>query len=86
MPPEALAQMREDPWWETAEALAPTIAYDSQVMGTSGGGTVPADLLARVQRPRRGPRGRGEPEGQGHVVVPELIAPVVAEFLRPAAG
>ena len=34
------------------EAMAPTLAYDSEIMGDgSRGGTIPADLLGRVTTP-----------------------------------
>ncbi len=103
MPPEALRQMKADPWWADAEALAPTLAYDSAVMGDSGGGTIPTDLLGRVTAPTLVVCGGASPasmidagrrvaegvpdgrvsmlEGQEHVVAPELLAPVLEEFL-----
>jgi pimeloyl-ACP methyl ester carboxylesterase len=53
MPPEMVAEMRRnDPAWAGLEALAPTLAYDSEVMGDVGrGGTVPFDLAGRVTAP-----------------------------------
>jgi pimeloyl-ACP methyl ester carboxylesterase len=33
MPAEMVGQMRNEPWWAGLEAMAPTLAYDSEVMG-----------------------------------------------------
>jgi pimeloyl-ACP methyl ester carboxylesterase len=105
MPSEMIGEMRQnDPGWPTLEALAPTLAYDSEVMGdVSRGGTVPADLAARVTVPTLVLVGGASPEwmidvgrevadavqegdhrildGQEHVVPPEILSPVVREFL-----
>ena len=105
MPAEMVAQMRRsDPAWGTLESLAPTLAYDSRVMGDiSDGGAMPADLAGRVSAPTLVLVGGASPdwmievgrrlaeavqsgeirvlEGQEHVVPPELLAPVVREFL-----
>jgi pimeloyl-ACP methyl ester carboxylesterase len=52
MPQEMVGQMRKQPWWAGMEAIAPTLAYDSEVMGDiSRGGTIPVDLVARVTSP-----------------------------------
>lgn len=49
MPQEMVAEMRQTPRWAELEAMAPTIVYDSEIMGDIGaGGTVPTDLLGRV--------------------------------------
>jgi pimeloyl-ACP methyl ester carboxylesterase len=49
MPREMVEVMRQTPRWAELEAMAPTIVYDSEIMGDIGtGGTVPADLLGRV--------------------------------------
>jgi hypothetical protein len=62
MPLEAVAQMRTQPWWAGLEAVAPTLAYDSEIMGDlNTGGTIPTDLIGRVTAPatrplRREPR------------------------------
>ena len=103
MPPEMVGQMRKQPWWAGMEAIAPTLAYDSEVMGDiSRGGTIPVDLVGRVTPPTLVLCGGASPawmidigrqiadalpngqlgvlEGQEHVVAPELLAPVVAEF------
>ena len=49
MPQEMVDQMRHTPRWAELEAMAPTMAYDSAVMGDiSRDGTVPTDLVGRV--------------------------------------
>src|ERR687898_827884 len=49
MPREMVEEMRQTPRWSELEAMAPTIVYDSEIMGDiSTGGTEPADLLCRV--------------------------------------
>ncbi len=51
-PPDAVAGMRTQPWWARMEALAPTLAYDSQVMGDlSRGGAIPTEVLGKVTPP-----------------------------------
>ncbi|RAY16133.1 alpha/beta hydrolase [Actinomadura craniellae] len=103
-PPEVIDGMRAEPWWAGAEAMAPTLAYDSAVMGDlTRGGTVPGELLGKVAAPtlvlcggasygwmidmgRRIaaalPDGRYRVlDGHEHVVPPEELAPVLAEFL-----
>src|SRR5215207_6228387 len=52
MPQEMVEGMRHDPTWAGLEEIAPTLAYDSEVMGDiSRGGTIPADLLCAVTIP-----------------------------------
>jgi pimeloyl-ACP methyl ester carboxylesterase len=52
MPAEMIGQMRGAPMWPALEALAPSLAYDSAVMGDSGrGGSLPAERLAAVATP-----------------------------------
>jgi pimeloyl-ACP methyl ester carboxylesterase len=102
-PQEMVDRMRSEPWWARMEAIAPTLAYDSEVMGDSRrGGTIPVDLVGRVTPPTLVLVGGASPawmidvgrqvadampngrhsvlEGQEHVVPPELLAPVLAEF------
>jgi hypothetical protein len=102
-PQEMVDQMRQESWWAGIEALAPTLAYDSEVMGDIGrDGTIPVDQASRVTDPafvltggadyswmtdvgRRladvMPNGRHRVlEGQEHVVPPEVLVPVLAEF------
>jgi pimeloyl-ACP methyl ester carboxylesterase len=52
MPAEMIGEMRRGPGWPALEALAPTLAYDSEVMGdVAAGGAVPIDLAGRVTAP-----------------------------------
>jgi pimeloyl-ACP methyl ester carboxylesterase len=51
MPAEMVDQARTEPWWAEMEAMAPTIAYDSAVMGDRHGGTIPFELVAAVTVP-----------------------------------
>ena len=102
MPQEMVDQMRHTPRWSELEAMAPTLAYDSEIMGDSTGGTVPTDQAGRVvteslvlvggaspawmidtarQIADALPNGRhGVLEGQEHVVPPEILVPVLAQF------
>jgi pimeloyl-ACP methyl ester carboxylesterase len=105
MPDEVIEQMRETPMRDRLIALAPTLAYDSAVMGDiEHGGAVPEQLASRATRPGLVLAGGESPpfmievgvrladllsagshrviEGQGHGVAPEILAPLVAEFLR----
>ena len=46
---EMVEGMRQTPRWAELEAMAPTLAYDSEIMGDlSTGGTVPTELVERV--------------------------------------
>jgi pimeloyl-ACP methyl ester carboxylesterase len=103
MPQEAVEGMRHTPRWAELEAMAPTLAYDSEIMGDSStGGTVPTDLAGCVtseslvlvggaspawmidvgrQVADALPNGRYRVlDGQEHVVAPEVLVPVLAEF------
>lgn len=52
MPDEAIEGMRRTARWAELTALAPTLAYDSAVMGDlETGGAVPEDLAERAARP-----------------------------------
>lgn len=109
MPEEMVEGMRGEPWWAGMEAVAPTLLYDSRIMGDiSRGGTIPTHMLGAVTTPtlvlcggaspgwmidvgRRVadglPDGRlGVLEGREHVVPPEILAPVLAEFFTTGAG
>ena len=106
---EMIDQMRHTPRWTELEAMAPTMAYDSEVMGDiSRGGTIPADLIGRVMPPTLVLCGGASPEwmidvgrrlaeglpngrhcvleGQEHVVPPEVLVPVLAEFFVDRNG
>ena len=105
MPKEVIDGMRGTHRWTELTALAPTLAYDSAVMGDiESGGAVPEDVAARVTRPgvvlvggdsppfmtevgRRLahllPEGRHHViAGHGHVVPPDVLAPLIAMNLR----
>jgi pimeloyl-ACP methyl ester carboxylesterase len=104
MAQEMVDEMRQTPRWAELEAMAPTMAYDSEVMGDIGrGGAVPTDLAGRVRCETLILVGGASPEwmidvarqvaeamahgqyrvleGQEHVVPPEILVPVLAEFL-----
>jgi pimeloyl-ACP methyl ester carboxylesterase len=52
MPEEMVEGMRGEPWWAGMEAVAPTLLYNSEVMGDiSRGGTIPTHLLGAVTSP-----------------------------------
>ena len=48
IPAEAVAAMRAQPRWAVFEAIAPTLAYDDDVLA---GGRVPRDLTSRIALP-----------------------------------
>jgi pimeloyl-ACP methyl ester carboxylesterase len=48
VPAEAVAGMRAQAGWATLEAIAPTLAYDDQVLGD---GSVPRDLASTIAVP-----------------------------------
>ncbi len=48
VPDEMIAGMRSSPMWSDMEAVAPSLAYDAEVMGDS---TVPTGLLSSVTAP-----------------------------------
>jgi hypothetical protein len=104
MPDEMIEGIRETPMWPGLIELAPTLAYDSAVMGDiENGGAIPEEVAARATRPglvlvggespqfmmdvglqlaELLPRGSHRVmEGQDHVVAPEVLAPIVADFL-----
>ena len=48
VPEEMIAGIRQSPYWQLGESLAPTLAYDDAVMGDS---TIPADRFGRIAVP-----------------------------------
>jgi pimeloyl-ACP methyl ester carboxylesterase len=46
LPAEAIAGMRQSPYWPAGEAIAPTLAYDAAVMGN---GALPVERFASVR-------------------------------------
>jgi hypothetical protein len=103
MPEDMIDDLRGTPRWAVLEAMAPTLAYDSALIGDQDGGLVAVTLAARVHAPALVLCGDEGPEwmldvnrqfaralsigrlrvleGEGHVVDPAKLAPVVAEFL-----
>ncbi|MGI8329254.1 alpha/beta fold hydrolase [Actinomadura scrupuli] len=52
LPPEMVEGARSAPMWPGLEAMAHTLAYDSEVMGHAGsGGTMPAGLVGGLPTP-----------------------------------
>jgi hypothetical protein len=45
LPAEAIAGIRQSPYWELGERLAPTLAYDAAVIGD---GSIPGDRFAAI--------------------------------------
>ena len=48
LPEEMIAGMRQSPYWQLGESLAPTLAYDAAVMGDN---TIPAGRYGRIAVP-----------------------------------
>jgi pimeloyl-ACP methyl ester carboxylesterase len=60
LPAEAVAGLRETPFWPALEAVAPTIAYDGRIVGTTmSGAPLPADRWAAISVPVLVMYGRG---------------------------
>lgn len=52
LPPEAVAGVRQSEFWPVMEAVAPTIAYDGRIMGTTmSGHPLPRDRWASISMP-----------------------------------
>jgi pimeloyl-ACP methyl ester carboxylesterase len=52
VPAEAVAGIRQSPFWAPLEAVAPTIAYDGRIMGTTmSGAPLPRDRWAAITVP-----------------------------------
>ena len=68
MPAQAVAGIRASPGWAALAAIAPTLAYDDEVLG---GGSVPRDLASTITVAGAGPRrwrqsARTSTGGEGH--------------------
>ncbi len=48
LPDEMIAGMRQSPYWELGESLAPTLAYDAAVLGDT---TIPVERYGRIGVP-----------------------------------
>jgi hypothetical protein len=60
-PDEVIEGMRTQPWRAGMVAVAATLAHDSEAMGDLEGGTVPIELLGRIDT--RGTGARRRPGG-----------------------
>ncbi|HMB24513.1 MAG TPA: hypothetical protein VKP08_16835, partial [Anaerolineales bacterium] len=49
MPGDQIEAMRREPWWQTFETVAPTLAYDATVMGPEA--AVPVERASRAAMP-----------------------------------
>jgi pimeloyl-ACP methyl ester carboxylesterase len=65
IPAELIGQMRHAPMWPGLEALAPSLAYDSAVMGDSRGGAAPDEWAGAVGMPALVLRGGESPAWMG---------------------
>ncbi|GAB2823074.1 alpha/beta hydrolase [Actinoallomurus bryophytorum] len=95
VPAPAVAGIRAQPGWAALEAVAPTLAYDDQVLGDGG---VPRDLAAAVTVPALVLAGTGSPQGlqqaakatadalptAGHLTLEGQTHDVSPEALAPA--
>lgn len=73
LPAEAVASMREQPFWPAFEAVAHTLAYDGRVMGdTQSGRPLPRDRWASVTVPTLVIDGGASPAYQ-HAAVHALV-------------
>ncbi len=87
IPAEFAAQMRNEPFWPTVEAVAHTLIYDTAITVPAlviDGGASPAwmrdavravaEVIPHAQRRTL--------EGQTHQVSPQVLAPVLMEFFK----
>jgi pimeloyl-ACP methyl ester carboxylesterase len=93
-PPEAIAGMRTMPFWPGMVAIAPTLAYDFQVMGDSA---IPADRFRKIAVPTLIVDGGDSPTtmrgaaaelaatitGARHITLPGQTHEVAADALAP---
>jgi hypothetical protein len=63
MDPDQIAPLRTEPWWADLVAMAPTIAFDSAIMGDSQGSTLTTEVLAAVTVPTLVLVGGASPQG-----------------------
>jgi pimeloyl-ACP methyl ester carboxylesterase len=107
MPPESVEGLRQSDFWPVMLGIAPTIAYDGRIMGTTmSGNPLPADRWASIDVPVLvmhgidtwpalipGPRAVAEllptatlrpVPGENHATTPEVLAPVLRDFVKEA--
>ena len=82
MPAQAVAGMRAQPGWALLEAIAPTLAYDDEVLA---GGRVPLDLTSTISVPTLVLAGGGSPPGLQQAAKATAQALSTAEY-RTLAG
>ena len=67
-PEDVVEGWRTEPWWAGMERVAPTLLYDSEVMGDiRRGGTVPTDIFSAVRMPTLVLFGGASPGWMGEV-------------------
>ena len=77
-PPDAVAQMRQSPYWSGMEAMAGTLAYDQAVMeGTMTGGPLPAAWARSITLPVLAMDGGASPSWARHAV--EAVAALLPD-------
>jgi pimeloyl-ACP methyl ester carboxylesterase len=70
VPAEAVAQMRQEPFWPSMEAVAHTLAHDGTVMGNAmSGSPSPLERWASVAVPALVMDGGASPDWQRHAVL-----------------
>jgi pimeloyl-ACP methyl ester carboxylesterase len=77
MPAQAIDGIRSQPAWAMLEAIAPTLAYDDEVLS---GGRVPRDLTATIAVPALVLAGAASPEGLQQAAKATADALPTAEF------
>ncbi|MFI7453552.1 alpha/beta fold hydrolase [Nonomuraea sp. NPDC049714] len=101
IPEQVIAGIRSQPGWATLEAIAPTLAYDDEILADprhlASAITVPALLLAGGASPhglQQAAKATADAlptaehrtlDGQTHDVAPEALAPVLTEFFSSLA-
>ncbi|MGN9787861.1 alpha/beta fold hydrolase [Nonomuraea sp. ZG12] len=101
IPEQVIAGIRSQPGWATLEAIAPTLAYDDEILTDAphlaSAITVPALILAGGASPhglQQAAKATADAlptaehrtlDGQTHDVAPEALAPVLTEFFSSLA-
>jgi pimeloyl-ACP methyl ester carboxylesterase len=77
IPAQAVDGMRSQPGWTLLEAIAPTLAYDDEVLA---GGTVPRELTSTIAVPALVLAGGASPEGLRQAATATADALPAAEY------
>jgi pimeloyl-ACP methyl ester carboxylesterase len=101
IPEQVIAGIRSQPGWATLEAIAPTLAYDDEILADArhlaSAISVPALILAGGASPhglQQAAKATADAlrtaehrtlDGQTHDVTPEALAPVLTEFFSSLA-